>query len=110
MKTTNSFPYLYLLHCFFHDWLGRQRNASRHTVLSYRDTWRLFLRFVAKRRQRDVARLALADFTPEEEVVFLDHREKDRGATIATRKLSPGGIAQLLPLPRRSRAACCPAM
>jgi hypothetical protein len=40
MKTI-SFPQL--LHAFFHDWLVQQRNVSHHTVLSYRDSWRLFL-------------------------------------------------------------------
>ena len=39
----------YWLHAFFHEWLAEQRNCSRHTVLSYRDTWRMFLRFVAER-------------------------------------------------------------
>ena len=65
--------------------MAAQRNASRHTIVSYRDSWRLFLRFVAERRQRNVARLGLADLTAEEVVAFLDHIEKDRGATIATR-------------------------
>ena len=83
MTTTNSLPQL--LHYFFHDWMAAQRNASRHTIISYRDCWRLFLRFVAQRRQRNVARLGLADLTAEEVVAFLDHIEKDRGATIATR-------------------------
>src|SRR5438034_3926863 len=83
MSTTNSLPQL--LHYFFHNWMGAQRNASRHTIVSYRDCWRLFLRFVAERRQRNVARLGLADLTAEEVVAFLDHIEKDRGATIATR-------------------------
>jgi hypothetical protein len=40
---TGNFPQL--LHAFFHEWLAGQRNNSRHTVRSYRDTWRLFLRF-----------------------------------------------------------------
>ena len=44
-----SFPHL--LHSFFHEWLVQQRNISHHTVLSYRDSWRLFLRFVAARKQ-----------------------------------------------------------
>jgi len=35
-----------LLHAFFHEWMGNQRNFSRHTVHSYRDTWKLLLRFV----------------------------------------------------------------
>src|SRR5437667_10219316 len=84
MSTTNSLPQL--LHYFFHNWMGAQRNASRHTIISYRDCWRLFLRFVAERRQRNVARLGLADLTVDEVVAFLDHIEKDRGGTIATRK------------------------
>ena len=40
-------PFPQLLHAFFHYWLVEQRNASHHTVLSYRDTWRLFLRHAA---------------------------------------------------------------
>lgn len=83
MTTTNSLPQL--LHYFFHDWMAAQRNASRHTIISYRDCWRLFLRFVAERHQRNVARLGLADLTAQEVVAFLDHIEKDRRATIATR-------------------------
>jgi site-specific recombinase XerD len=83
MKTTNSLPNL--IHLFFHDWMAGQRNASRHTILSYRDTWRLFLRFVAQRRQEDVARLSLEDLSDKEVLAFLDHVERDRGATIATR-------------------------
>jgi site-specific recombinase XerD len=83
MSRTNSLPQL--LHYFFHDWMAAQRNASRHTIVSYRDSWRLFLRFVAERRQRNVVRLGLADLTAEEVVAFLDCIEKDRGGTIATR-------------------------
>ena len=49
MRRLDSFPQL--LHAYFYDWMARQRNASRHTVLSYRDAWRLFLRFVAQRCQ-----------------------------------------------------------
>ena len=52
MKTA-SFPTL--LHAFFHEWLVQQRNVSHHTILSYRDTWRLFLRFVSQRQTRPVA-------------------------------------------------------
>jgi len=48
MKTTDPFPRL--LHTFFYEWMGQQRNASVHTIRSYRDSWRLFLRFVAQQR------------------------------------------------------------
>ena len=53
MRPADPFPRL--LRAFFYEWMVEQRNASVHTVRSYRDTWRLFLRFVAKRRGRAVA-------------------------------------------------------
>ena len=60
----NQFPLL--LHAFFHDWLVQQRNVSHHTVLSYRDSWRLFLRFVAAQKTKSVARVAMVDLTAVE--------------------------------------------
>jgi site-specific recombinase XerD len=83
MTTTQSLPRL--LQAFFHNWLVQQRGASANTVHAYRDTWRLFLRFVAKRRQREVADLALADLSGNEVLAFLDHVEHDRHASITTR-------------------------
>ncbi len=52
---------------------------------AYRDTWRLFLRFVAARRQREVTDLAFADFTGAEILAFLDHIERERHGSITTR-------------------------
>lgn len=73
------------LHSFFHEWLAEQRNCSRHTVLSYRDTWRMFLRFVAERRRRSVSSLTLADLTADEVTAFLKHIESQRRASVGTR-------------------------
>jgi site-specific recombinase XerD len=78
-------PLSYWLHAFFHDWLGEQRNCSRHTILSYRDTWRLYLRYVAAHCGRSVSALALADLAAEEIPAFLSHIESERGDTIGTR-------------------------
>lgn len=75
----------YWLHAFFHEWLGQQRNASRYTVLSYRDTWRLFLRFVAARRSRSVSKLTVVDLTGDEVLAFLNYIEVERHGTIGTR-------------------------
>jgi site-specific recombinase XerD len=81
-----NYPTLpYWLHAFFHEWLGEQRNCSRHTVLSYRDTWRLYLRFVAGLRRRPVSALTLADLTADEVLAFLRHVESERRASIGTR-------------------------
>ena len=50
-----------LLHAFFYEWMGQQRNLSRHTVLSYRDTWKLLLRFVSERKRRWVTAVSRSD-------------------------------------------------
>ena len=78
-------PFAQLLHTYFHDWLIAQRGTSRHTVRSYRDTWRLFLRFVAARVQQPVARLDLPHLTATEVLAFLEHLEHERQVTITTR-------------------------
>jgi site-specific recombinase XerD len=64
-----------LLHAFFHEWLVQQRNVSHHTILSYRDTWRLFLRFVSQRQTRPVATLSLPELGASEVLAFLNHIE-----------------------------------
>jgi site-specific recombinase XerD len=89
MKPT-SLPHL--LHSFFHEWLGQQRNLSRHTVLSYRDTWRLFLRFVASRKGRSVAQLALTELNETEVLAFLQHSEQERRVSIGTRNCRLAGL------------------
>ena len=82
MKPT-SFPLL--LHAFFHDWLVQQRNIARHTILSYRDSWRLFLRFVAARKSKSVAQLDLVELTATQVLAFLQHLEQERKVSIGTR-------------------------
>jgi len=78
-------PFPQLLHTFFHDWLVQQRNVSHHTVLSYRDTWRLFLRFVAARKTKSVAKLGMNDLTAAEVLEFLKDIEQVRKSSIGTR-------------------------
>jgi site-specific recombinase XerD len=78
-----SFPQL--LHAFFHDWLVQQRNVSHHTVLSYRDSWRLFLRFVAAGKATSVARLGLSDLSEVQVLAFLNDIEQVRNSSIGTR-------------------------
>lgn len=83
MSKANPFPEL--MRAFFYEWLVEQRNASVNTVRSYRDTWRLFLRFVADRAKKKVAIISLADLTAAQVAAFLRHAEHDRGGTIGTR-------------------------
>lgn len=69
MSKANPFPEL--MRAFFYEWLVEQRNASVNTVRSYRDTWRLFLRFVADRAKKKVAIISLADLTAAQVAAFL---------------------------------------
>lgn len=78
-------PFPQLLHAFFHDWLVQQRNVSHHTVVSYRDSWRLFLRFVAVQKATSVAKLNLNDLTEVQVRAFLDDIEQVRKSSIGTR-------------------------
>lgn len=74
-----------LLHSFFHVWLVEQRNASHCTVQSYRDAWRLFLRFTVKRQKRSVADLRLENLQQGDVLAFLNHIEQERHSSTLTR-------------------------
>lgn len=100
MKPT---PFPQLLHAFFHEWLAQQRNVSHHTVLSYRDSWRLFLRFVAAHKTKAVAKLSLTDLTAEEVLAFLATRRTGSKVLDWNPELPIRRAAQLLPLRRRPR-------
>ena len=83
MKGSGLLPEL--LQSYFRHWLANQRNVSHHTIISYRDSWRLFLRFVAQQLQRDVAKLDTSELTAERVIEFLDNAERTRKVKIATR-------------------------
>ena len=74
-----------LIKSFFTRHLAAEYNASGHTIRSYRDTFRLFLRHVAETTGRRVARLSLQDLTPAAILSFLDYLEQGRSNSIATR-------------------------
>jgi site-specific recombinase XerD len=83
MKPADPFPGL--LQAFFYERLAQQRNVSAHTVRSYRDTWRLFLRFLTARHKCSVAHLTLTDLTASEVAAFLQHTEDERKVSVGTR-------------------------
>jgi site-specific recombinase XerD len=67
----------------YNDWLIKQRGLSAHTIRSYRDTWKLFLRFAADRHHRPVPKLRFEDLTAPQVVDFLE--QQDRKVTVGTR-------------------------
>jgi site-specific recombinase XerD len=70
---------------FFREHLQRTRGASRHTVLSYRDSLQLFFCYLADAQGVDVSKLRLEDITEDKVLAFLDHLESTRGNAVATR-------------------------
>jgi site-specific recombinase XerD len=79
MTTKNSTPqFASLVQSFFCQQLIRDQNASAQTVASYRDAFRLLLRFFQDRLQKPSTALTLADLN-------------------ATSMRSPRGITDLRP-------------
>lgn len=76
-----------LLEGFFTQRLMQQRQASRHTVASYRDTFRLLLQFAQQRLHKAPATLALEDIDAPLVAAFLNELEQVRGVTARTRNL-----------------------
>jgi len=81
-----------LLESFFLDRLMRQRQASRHTIASYRDTFRLLLRFAQKRLNKPPSKLSLEDLGADLIGAFLDHLQKDRGNGARSRNVRLAAI------------------
>ena len=85
MKTDLSFSTL--LERFFTQRLTAQRQASPHTIASYRDTFRLLLQFASQRLHKSPSALALADLDPALIGAFLDGLETGRGNSARSRNL-----------------------
>jgi len=103
------------------------KSFSSHTVLSYRDTWKLLLCFVSERKHREVTALSLSDLKAAEVLAFLQHLENDRKVSIGTRncrlaaihsffafvaRREPLALAQCteiarIPVKKRNRPAMC---
>lgn len=73
------------LHRFLREYLSAQRNLSPATIAAYRDTFRLWLRYLWKTRAGRTRLLSLEAVTSDAVVRFLDHLERERGNCIRTR-------------------------
>ncbi len=66
------------IHLFFDQYLPRIKGVSSNTVKSYRDTFKLFLRFAAKHRSIKIESIKVKHLTPNLILSFLDHLESNR--------------------------------
>jgi integrase/recombinase XerD len=85
MKLAPTLPAL--LESYFTQRLMAQRQASPHTIASYRDTFRLLLNFVQKQCGKSPSSLNLADLDAPLICKFLDALEKQRGVSISSRNV-----------------------
>mgnify|MGYP001557231149 FL=1 len=76
-----------LLERFFTQRLMQERQVSSHTIASYRDTFRLFLKFTQKRLRKPPSELVFEQIDAPLIVAFLDHLEKSRGLSVRSRNL-----------------------
>ena len=74
-----------LLQRFFTDRLLQQLGASPHTIASYRDTFRLLLRFALKRLERTPSDLRFEELDTSLVGDFLEHLERGRHNSTRTR-------------------------
>ena len=70
---------------FLSEHLMHERGVSRNTQQSYRDTFCLFLPFVATQLKTAVDKLVIDDLSPSIVSGFLAHLEQARSCSVATR-------------------------
>lgn len=80
---------------FLLEHLVTDRNLSRNTQASYRDTLVLLLPFMSKAREKAVDRLTIDELSPAVVRSFLEYLEKERGCSGATRNLRLATIHSL---------------
>lgn len=83
------------LEAFFSQRLLAQKNASPHTVASYRDCYRLLLGFVHDTTGTRPSDLRLDDLDAPMIGAFLDHLEHDRGLSVASRNTRLAAVHSL---------------
>lgn len=81
-----------LLQSFFTEHLLSHRRASQQTVDSYRDTFRLLLRFLQQSTGKEPASLRVGDLDAPAILSFLDHVEQQRKNQIQSRNVRLAGI------------------
>jgi len=76
-----------LLERFFTQRLMQQRQASPHTISSYRDAFRQFLKFTEQRLGKAPSQLSFQEIDASLIMAFLDHLEKHHGLSARSRNL-----------------------
>ena len=92
MKTERSHSLGKALRDFFGNYIRQLRGMSSHTVLSYRDSLKLLLIFVAGQKNTTVSELRIESIGVVDIIAFLDHLETVRKNGIGTRNIRLSAI------------------
>ena len=84
MKPTDFSIYLTQ---FLSDYLPGQKNVSPNTIRSYRDTFKLLLRYFQERERIPPEKITMSCITQVRVTSFLDWLETERGCGVTTRNL-----------------------
>ncbi len=85
-----------LLESFFCQRLMKQRGVSPRTIYTYRDTFRLLLRFGEQKLGKKAAKIALSDLKVDLVLAFLDYLEEDRHNCTRSRNIRLAAIRSFL--------------
>ncbi len=77
---------------YFQEYLMHQRRVSRHTIHSYRDSWKLFLHYLSMHSKRTVDKLSVDDIGPEIVTDFLEHLSNQRVNQASSRNIRLAAI------------------
>jgi len=92
MSTTKTTAFARHLQWYFNDYLPGTRGVSPQTVLSYRDTWVLLLRYLVTTERIDLTTLEFAQVQPGCILAFLNYLETERDNCTATRNVRLAAI------------------
>lgn len=84
------------LQTYFTTFAHTQRDLSANTISSYRDTWRMLLKYLSATLGTPVEVLDLDDLTAANVTAFLDHLQQERGNNAKTRNTRLTAIRSVL--------------
>lgn len=85
MKRQNDL--MHYIQMFFRDYLTIQKGVSENTIKTYRDSLKLFLKFIAKKENKTISKITLGDLDAESVIAFLKEIERSRNNCIVTLNL-----------------------
>jgi integrase/recombinase XerD len=81
---------------YFYSFFINQRRLSKHTVSAYRDTFKLFLPYVARHHKKCISTLCFDDLNADIVILFLQHLEDERNNKVQTRNARLTAIRSFL--------------